>query len=370
MRKKVLHIITGMEVGGAEMNLVRLIPALNVYHDNIVCCLTTEGPVSALLREQGIPLVHLGAKKTIIDFLRPSLIRKFRTLIRHEKPDLIITYLIHADLFGRFWGKFFDVPRIFSWNRGSLLGWQWLSFFDRLTSFLVDCYIFQTQAMRTEISKVQHIPIAKTMVIANVVNFNSDSNPVNRQELLRGLGISHPSFPTIICVANLRKGKGHPVLIRAFTETLKKTGPANLLIVGEGEQRPLLEALAQQSTAAHSIFFLGHQSNVPALLQASDIFVLPTFYEGMSNAILEALLSGCPVITTDIPVNRDVIKDGHSGLLVPVRNISLLATALETLILSPERRQSLQEAGRTFVQTTCAPDVIAKKLSGLILKEN
>lgn len=365
-RKKILHVITGLDIGGAEMNLTRMLPALEQSHTNVVCCLMDRGPASDLLDDHSIPVIHLGAKKSITDFIKPSVVWRFREIIKHEKPDVIITYLIHADLFGRFWGRVFGVHKVLCWNRGSLLQWQWLSFFDRLSSFLVDGYIFQTEAMRKEISHQQHIPANKTQVIPNSVDLLALLPQSNRAATLYSAGVSDPTLPTLICIANLRQGKGHPVLLRAFEEVMRESGPANLLIVGEGEQRPLLETLARGQESAPHIFFLGHQKNIPALLAASDIFVLPTFYEGMSNAILEAMLMERAVVTTDIPVNHDIIRTGFSGLLVAVRDEQQLAEALEHLIAHPDERLRMAKNGRSFVEQTCAPEKIAAQLSNLI----
>jgi len=362
-RITILHLITGLETGGAEMNLVRLLPALEQHARNIVCCLTSEGPVSRLLREENIPVIHLGTRKSLFDFFSPKVLRAFRTLLRTEKPDAIITYLIHADLFGRIWGRLFGARSIFCSNRGSLLGWQWLSSIDRLTSFLVTGYLFQTHAMRDAIVSQQRIPFEKTFVIPNALDpIDANETEVHRAGILQSVNVTDPSIPTILCVANLRKGKGHTTLLRAHEALWRTFGPTNLLIVGDGEQRPILETLAAQSSARKNIFFLGYRSDIPQFLHASNCFVLPTHYEGMSNAILEALSAGIPVVTTDIPVNREVIRDGISGLLIPVGNEEKLTKAIESILRDPKKCESLVRQGKQFIQNTCHSERVARRL--------
>lgn len=360
-RITILHLITGLETGGAEMNLVRLLPALEQHARNIVCCLTGEGPISQLLRKKNIPVIHLGARRSVFNFFSPKILRTFRTLIHTEKPDVMITYLVHADLFGRVWGRIFGVKNIFCSNRGSLLGWQWLSSIDRITSFLVTGYLFQTRAMCNMVAKKQHILSEKTCIIPNAVDLaDIDKQETDRSATLQSM--PNPSLPTIICVANLRKGKGHVTLLRAHERLSASFGPINLLIVGDGDQCPILEALATQSNARKNVFFLGYRSDIPQLLRASDCFVLPTHYEGMSNAILEAITAGVPVVTTDIPVNREVIRDGISGLLVPIGNEEKLTEAIELILRNPKRSASFVKKGQQFIQDTCRPEKVAKKL--------
>lgn len=366
-RKKILHIITGLDVGGAEINLSRLLPELQKEYENVVCCLTIQGPVSKILKEQGIKVYYLEATKTILDFLKPSVIWRFYRLVKEIRPDRAITYLIHADLFGRFWGKLFGIPQVLCWHRGSLLQWQWLRTFDRLSSFLVNTYIFQTEAARIENERLLCLPRQKTAVIPNSV-FIPDGGSGDRYATLLSLGVAHPQDTTLICVSNLRKGKGHPILFRAFEKLFTNShGRVNLLIVGDGEQRPFLETLRAQMNAKERIYLVGHQNNVPALLTSSDIFVLPTFYEGMSNAILEAMALSCAVISTDIEVNREILVNDQSGILVPVKDAQALAIALGDLVQHPEKRLFLSNNAKIFIQSQCSPDVVAKKISDIIL---
>lgn len=342
MKRRVLHIITGLEVGGAETNLSRLIPKLEETFENQIVCLTGKGIMGRKFEEKNIP-VHYLEIKNIFGFFNPRFILKLIKIIKKFKPDIIETYLIHADLFGRIWGRIFGVHKIICNHRGSLLQWSWLLFFDRITSFLVTKYVFQTPSAQKEISKKLHIDIKKTIVIPNTINAKDFQISINKEAKIKELGIGSGNI-NIIIVSNLRKGKGHRYLIEAFDDVfLKGYKNINLLIAGDGEQRPILENQAAISEARNNIYFLGKRSDVPEILRISDIFVLPTFYEGMSNAIMEAMAAGLPIITTDIDVNKDLIKNSYSGILVPVKDSQEIITRLINLINDRSERMRLGE---------------------------
>lgn len=369
MRKKILHIITGLEVGGAETNLSRLLPELQKKLNNQVCCLGKEGPISEKIESKGVSIKYLYIK-SVFDFFNPWVIFRFRKIVKDFEPDVIETYLIHSDLFGRIWGRVFGVKKIICNHRGSLLQWKWLAIFDKLTSFLVTKYIFQTKAAQEETIKKFRIKKEKTSVIPNVINLEDFELTIDRNEKLKELGIKEDGI-NVVSVSNLRIGKGHRYLIKALERTYEREygrryEKINLIIVGNGEERENLEQQARSSEAKDNIYFLGKRSDVLEILKISDIFVLPTFYEGMSNAIMEAMASGLPVITTDIDVNKDLIRNNYSGFLVPVANSEKIEKKLIELIENPEKRKEIGEKAKRDIEEKCSIEKISSKLFSLL----
>ncbi len=342
MKKRILHIITGLEVGGAETNLSRLIPSLEKTFENRICCLIGRGPMGKIFADKNIPVYYLDINN-VFDFFNPFVVLKFRKIIKEFKPDIIATYLIHSDLFGRIWGRFFGVKKIICNHRGSLLQWEWLSFLDKITSFLVTKYVFQTLSAKKEISRRLNIEPKKTTVIPNVINLEDFEFEIDNSKKSKELGIPEENL-NIVSVSNLRKGKGHKYLLGAFDRVYRQGHEnMNLLIVGDGDQRPILEKQAKICESGDHIYFLGRRSDVLEILKICDIFVLPTFAEGMSNAIMEAMASKLAVITTDIDVNKDLIKNNYSGILVPVKNSDVIAENITKLLKNPEERTRLGE---------------------------
>lgn len=303
--------------------------------------------------------------KSVFDFFNPLVILKFRTVIRQHQPEIIATYLIHADLFGRVWGRIFGVRKIICHHRGSLLQWKWLGQFDKLTRFLVTKYVFQTPSAKQLMSLRIGLPPSQTLVIPNAVNLEDFSFSVNKDVKLRELGISRPGI-NIVSIANLRIGKGHRFLIESFSRALERAlsedSNINLLIIGDGDQRPSLTKQAGNSPAKDHIYFLGHRSDAIAILKVCDIFVLPTLAEGMSNAIMEAMAAGLPVITTDIDVNRDLITNNHTGILVPPADIAQLEHALTRLINNPRTRQRLGANAAKLIKEKYSLDQVVPQI--------
>jgi glycosyltransferase involved in cell wall biosynthesis len=307
--------------------------------------------------------------KSVFDFFNPLVILKFRAVIRQHQPEIIATYLIHADLFGRVWGRIFGVRKIICHHRGSLLQWGWLFPLDKVTRFLVTKYVFQTPSAKQSMSSKFGLLPSQTLVIPNAIDLEDFNFSVHKDIKLRELGIRQPAL-NIVCVANLRRGKGHSFLIEAFSRALErasgKYGNINLLIVGDGDQRQSLTKQAGNSPAKDHIYFLGHRSDTVAILKVCDIFALPTLAEGMSNAIMEAMAAGLPVITTDIDANQDLITDNHSGILVPPANIALLEHALTKLINNPDVRLRLGANAAKLIKQKYSLDQVIPQIHQML----
>lgn len=325
-KKKILHLISGLEVGGTETQLARILPELEKYHENQVCCVRGHGPIGKQLEENGVP-VHYLEFRGVLDI---GVIYRFYKTIRSFHPDILVTYLIHADLYGRALGKFFGIKKIVSSKRGLLLQWEWLSFFDRLTKDLVTHYLVQTKKAKKEwMEKLHLFDESRFTIIPNGIDANQFQVKINKAEKKLSLGIPEDSF-VITCVGRLRRKKGHEYLLEAF-ERLSAKHKNVLLIVGDGERDNELRRQASSYESKDSISFLGNRTDIPEILAITDIFVLPTEGEGMSNAIIEAMVSGVPVITTDIEENRDLVKNKVTGILFQKNNAFALAERMKSL---------------------------------------
>ena len=360
MKKRVLHFITGLEVGGAETFLLRILPHLQKDVDNRVACLLGRGPIGKQLEAAGVPVTYLELRG-VLDF---GIISRYRQLIRTFKPDIQVNYLIHADIFGRIFGKLFGIPRILSSQRGSLENWEFLRSVDRLTSGLVDRYLFQTEAAYKEISQKLGLPRSKMTVIPNAINTELYSKPVDTAKLRQELGLTETQR-VVLYVGRLRPGKGIEYLLKAFESIHSQQPNATLLIVGEGDHGPTLKGIIENYRSKAAIHFLGKRGDVRELLAISDIFVLPTLGEGMSNAIMEAMAAGIPIVTTDIPQNKELVAE--TALLVPIKDSSRIATAVNNLLSDPKQAKKLGEAAAERIATNFSIGAVQKKLHDLFL---
>jgi glycosyltransferase involved in cell wall biosynthesis len=151
----------------------------------------------------------------------------------------------------------------------------------------------------------------------------------------------------VVFVGRLDRQKRVHVLIEAFAKIAARRPGARLAVVGEGVERAPLESLARErGLLGKSVFFLGVRPDVPNVLRAASVFVLPSAQEGMSNALLEAFAAGAPIVATDIPGNRDMVRDGREGLLVPADDAPALERALERLLEDKSLAGRLGRAAR------------------------
>jgi glycosyltransferase involved in cell wall biosynthesis len=167
---------------------------------------------------------------------------------------------------------------------------------------------------------------------------------------------------TVVCVARYSHEKGLDVLLHAWRIVQSRVPAAQLILAGDGPMRLQLMALAEALGVSNSVEFAGLIRNVPALLSKADVFVLPSRYEGMPNALLEAMASGLPCVATCVSGSEDLIIDGVSGLLAPPEDPDRLADALVTLLLDRAMAQTLAEAARARVTHAFSEETVTQTL--------
>jgi len=170
-----------------------------------------------------------------------------------------------------------------------------------------------------------------------------------------------PSRPIVIYVGRLESGKGLAVLLKAWQRVIKVKEGSYLLVVGDGSQKDNLINLAKELKITDSIRFTGQVDNVNEYLQISTIFIFPSFAEGMSNSLLEAMSCGIPVVASDIQENREVIQDGINGLLFQAGNMARIEEQLGLLIKAPELRRKLAEKARQTIVENYDMKLIVEK---------
>lgn len=189
-------------------------------------------------------------------------------------------------------------------------------------------------------------PEAVATIHSPIVLPEGDGKGSLRQEL--GL----PADALVVgCVAVMRTEKGHADLIDAFQRVLAAFPQAHLVLAGDG--MPVFERLKGQVQAlglASRVHFLGRRHDIGNVLQAFDVFALPTHREAFGTAFVEAAAMGVPVIGTDVGGVPETMQAGVTGLLVPPRDPAALAAALESLLADPERRRRMGEAGRELIR--------------------
>lgn len=194
-------------------------------------------------------------------------------------------------------------------------------------------------------------PVARLRRIPNAVDLSRF-----RSERRSRHGVARVAY-----VGRLRHVKGVGVLVDAW-HALAARGGARLVIAGDGDMREALAAQLERLSLRDSVELAGEISDVPALLRETDIYVQPSFQEGMPNSVLEAMAAGLPVVATRVSGNEDLVTDGENGLLVPPGSPADLAAAIRRLIDDPELARRMGERSRARAERFGIPSVTAELL--------
>jgi glycosyltransferase involved in cell wall biosynthesis len=186
-------------------------------------------------------------------------------------------------------------------------------------------------------------------IISNGVDMRRYQSSTDRFATRRALGFTEDDILYTV-VGTLKEQKGHRYLIEAVTPLIARTPRLHILIVGDGELRGSLEAQVRAAGIETNIHFLGNRSDVAALLAASNVFVLPSLWEGLPMALIEAMASGLPVIATLVSGSQQVVEQGRSGILVPPGEVTPLRQAMEDLLADPERARLLGKAAQRRIE--------------------
>lgn len=162
----------------------------------------------------------------------------------------------------------------------------------------------------------------------------------------------------LTCIAELHERKGHKYLLEAFKKLQTEMPTLHLMLVGTG---PLEKELKAKYDANPNIHFLGWREDIPQILKATDVLVLPSLREAFGLVVIEAMASGTAVVATDNGGTKDIIEDGKSGYLVPPASVEKLEEAIRTLITNPDQKRDIEAAALERVKTHFSAEVMAEK---------
>lgn len=342
---RIVFCITELDVGGAERALVTLATGLDrEQFSPTVICLGPEAALCVPLREAGIEVYCLNAKSVF----NVGILFRLIGLLRKLKPDILQTFLFHANILGRVAGWFAGVKHVFSGIRVAEKRSRWYLRIDRWTNFLVTGNVCVSQAVADFTIREGGIRKEKICVIPNGVDIERFDN-ATPLDLTAELGI--PDNATVIVfVGRLDPQKGIRVLMETIPTILREFPSAHFLFVGEGGERPWLEQQIAQLDVGSRIHLIGFREDIPAILKAADLLVLPSLWEGMPNVLLESMAAALPVVVTDVEGVSELLGDGEFGVVVSPDDVKHLEAGIRTLLNSPEQCADLSESSYLHVK--------------------
>jgi glycosyltransferase involved in cell wall biosynthesis len=271
-------------------------------------------------------------------------------ILRQSKPVILHSYLVHANFLARATRLLYPVPILISSMRTIREERRWREAIYRLTDPLCDLTTQNSRQGAERYVKIKAVPASKMWVIPNGVDarcFRPDPDlRANAREVLQLEG----RF-VWLAIGRLEPAKDYPNLARAFASIAAQCPESILLIAGDGSLRSELEALVTAQGLGERISFLGVRSDIPALMNAADAYVMASAREGTPTALLEAAATGLPVVATSVGGIPDVVLDQESGFLVPPRDhVSLANKMIAVMELSEAARRRMGRHGRAHVK--------------------
>lgn len=358
MAIRILQALSGGSIGGTELSVLTLLTSIDRRaFECEVSLLDGHGPLSQRFEEIGIRVHDLSTSGGwIMSF------RRFAGLLRSGNFDLLHLYGFRVSLVGRLAARVVRRrPTVVHGIRGlhvtegeepSGFSTRLAIGIERLAGPLIDAYIANSIGA-AEFLRNSGIAARKFIVIPNGI----DATAWHPSSALR------TETPSIVCVANFRPIKRHQDLVEAVAALWARGVKAPCRLVGDGATRPGIEALVRDRELTEAVTFLGtiEPPRIEAVLQAADVFVLPSLWEGMPVGIMEAMAMALPVVGTDVPGIRELVEDGTTGFLVPPAAPSALAARLHQLLTDEPLRRRMGEEGRRRIVTEFGLDRMVKK---------
>ena len=270
-------------------------------------------------------------------------------IYRAEAPDIVHAYLAAANVLGPVAARLAGVPRVIVSKRSGTFyqdAFPLLRHMERIGSLLADVVMVNSDAVRREVERTEQHREGKFRRIYNGVGQIPPWTPEEIASFRAREGLP-PRAPVTVCVSNFFGYKGHDDLVAALAINAEEFPEATYVLIGRdaGSLEATL-ALAGNLGVLPRLRFAGPRSDVPDFLRAADLFVHPSHQEGFSNAILEAMAAGLPVVACDVGGNPEAVVDGETGRLVPPRNPDRLAAGLGELLRDEGKRRAMGDAGR------------------------
>ncbi len=321
----------GGVVHGVTTYYLKVIPALLASGVKVTACFLREPHAAAEeLKRHGLSPIFLAAHK-----FDPFVVFRVAEIVRTNGCRIIHAHGLKGTLVARVVGRLTGA-KVLLHVHDMIYPGAAVSTLHRLAARASDVGLCVSQAVRDVAARGYHVLAHRLRVIHNGIPLEPFTQiPAGTRDRLRtALGVETQQH-ALAMVARMHPVKGHRNMLKIFAAVVRRRTDVVLLLVGDGPERAACEALVQQLNLQDKVRFLGSRSDVPDLLAAADMIVIPSESEGLGLAGIEAQAAGRPVVGFDSGGLRDVVKDGVDGLLVEAGNLDAFASAILRLLDNP-----------------------------------
>jgi glycosyltransferase involved in cell wall biosynthesis len=349
-KRIILHVIDALNVGGAQELLVLLAEKTpKSAYQTLVCVIQPDTTVKPRIESKGVAVFCLNRP-------RPSIVSPFAfilycyknirdiiSLCRQHGVDVVHCHLSDAEFLGILAGWLYRADRVIStvhypallperkagdFRNHFRIGVTWMLY------HLTDAVVAVSDDVAEQLKSVFHLTPSKIRVIINGIDVEAIHGTLPKPEWLPSVYAS-PGQRLVTSVGRLMPPKGHRYLVEAVPYLTRRFGNLKVLLAGDGDLRESLEQQSRRLGVQNVVSFLGSRNDVSEILALTEVFVLPSTSEGTSMALLEAMAAGKPIVATDIPGNRSILKHEYNCLLVLPGNPEKLAEAIAFLLNHP-----------------------------------
>ena len=358
MKKKVIHYLDSDTFGGCEEVVLQLLAGLDKEKWQPVLFHHDKPGIARLLDEAKRLEIPCRIVPEIVSKDAAVAIWEFARVLREVRPDIFHAHLnwplgcrhgLAAAKFGRIPGIVATAHLYSPIDGVRFAKLKWL-----LHAATVDRYIAVSNEVSERFSQSLGLPGTKIRVVHNGIRqtaFGQPPDPAVRATLTEG-----SDCPIVFTPARLHSQKGHKYLLEAAA----MIPDAVFVLAGDGPERDFLEQYSSELGIQARVRFLGNRQDVPQLMAACDLFVLPSLYEGLPISVLEAMAAGKPIVATNIGGTDEAIVNNETGLLVPSANAQELALAIKRLLLNRDQAARFALAGKARAKSMFSQEAMAK----------
>ena len=360
---RVLETIRQGQIGGGETHVLDLVQALDKARFEPVVLSFTPGPMIDRLRAMGVE-THVIHTERPFDVTTWGRVKR---LLQAERIDLVHAHGTRAHS-NTFWAaRQLGLPVIYTVH-----GWSFhldqkplvKRGYQRAEQFLMSQAATTICVSESNLlDGLEFCRMARAVVIKNGINLRRFTPRPAAPDVRAELGIA-PDALLVGYVARITAQKDPFTLLQAVA-ALPAALNVTFLLVGNGDLKPAAQELARQLGIAKKVIFSDFRQDVPDVLQALDIYCLPSLWEGMPIGVLEAMAMGKAVVASNIAATKELIEDGINGLLVPLKNPTRLAAAIQQLAANPEFRRSLGARAAQTIQAGFSAEGMTRQVEQL-----
>lgn len=345
--KTILHLIDTTGPGGAETVFINLLKELQHTEFRNVVVLRGEGWVAEQVRSVGITPRFIDSKGSF----NLGYIKALRQLVIGESVDLIHAHLLGSNVYGALLALICRKPMIATFH-GAVdvaAGERFLKAKFSIIGWGASAIVCVSKRLQEELAERSALPARKIHLIYNGVDPDLFCK-APASGLKEELGIQQDAT-VVISIGNIRPAKGYEHLVDAAIEMAKRDPNTYFVVVGH-QRAALFDKLQEQMALAPvqpRIHWLGFRQDVADILRQADIFLLPSTSEGFSISTVEAMMAGVPIIATRSGGPEEILSDGETGLLIPIKDPGAIVSAIERL-KEPALRQRVTEKARENAQ--------------------